>query len=154
MYWGGVWGRGKLFSVTGGGGRGAQSNLFVHTWAAPDQSNWYIRTGFRGQIWQEEEEEPIVFHEYIYLTGGCTGHNMKLLKKRNCFILPVINIILTPSHFPFFGGRILLLLWIFLSYKKKKKRKSLYLWRFIQHSEINRLHKSNASLNLKRPSVL
>lgn len=45
--------RGKLF---GGGGTGAQSNLFVHTPAEPDQNNWYIRTGFREQIWQLQRE--------------------------------------------------------------------------------------------------
>lgn len=54
--------RGKLF---GGGGTGAQSNLFVHTPAEPDQNNWYIRTGFREQIWQLQRERGRGEEDYI-----------------------------------------------------------------------------------------
>lgn len=91
------WIRGKLF-----GGRGAQSNLFVHTPAEPDQNNWYIRTGFREQIWQperEREQDEGVGKDYILHRRAPRVHlphrPLHNMEQRNCFILPLINIILS-----------------------------------------------------------
>lgn len=84
---------------------GAQSNLFVHTPVEPDQNNWYIRTGFREQIWQPQRERREwrtvdcreVLQSKFTSWAIAQGAVWKYDKKEIAFFLQVINIIQSLS---------------------------------------------------------